>query len=66
MNPERWQKVVEFAEAAAELGAAERATFLEKACAGDEGLRREVESLLLRVQQAQGVIEAPALTIAAG
>ena len=36
----------ELFEAASELGPAERAAFLARACAGDEAIRREVESLL--------------------
>jgi len=39
----------------------QRAAFLEKACAGDEELRREVESLLAHKDQAESFIEAPVL-----
>ena len=46
MKPERWQKVEEIYHAAPEREPAQRATFLNEACAGDEALRREVESLL--------------------
>jgi len=46
MNQERWQRVEELFEAAAERGPEERAAFLEAACGADDELRREVESLL--------------------
>lgn len=46
MKVERWQKVDELLEAALEREASERSDFLKQGCAGDEDLRREVESLL--------------------
>jgi formylglycine-generating enzyme required for sulfatase activity len=39
----------------------ERAAFLAEACAGDEGLRREVESLLAHAKTAEHLIEVPVL-----
>ncbi|HZH29819.1 MAG TPA: serine/threonine-protein kinase [Pyrinomonadaceae bacterium] len=50
MTPERWQKIEEVFEAAAERAPVERALFLDEACAGDAELRREVESLLAHQQ----------------
>jgi eukaryotic-like serine/threonine-protein kinase len=47
MTPERLQKLEELVCKAAELAPAERASFLDGACAEDIELRREVESLLL-------------------
>ena len=41
-----WARAAELFHAAAELPASERAAFLAEACAGDEALRREVESLV--------------------
>src|SRR5512141_561201 len=41
-----WERVEEIFGAAAELPAAERAAYLDRACGTDEALRREVESLL--------------------
>ena len=64
MKPERWEKIISLAELAAELGKVERAAFLDEACAGDEPLRKEVESLLASDEQAQSFIEAPAFGIA--
>jgi serine/threonine protein kinase/Tfp pilus assembly protein PilF len=46
MDPARWKRVEEVFLAASGREIGERATFLEGACAGDEDLRREVESLL--------------------
>ena len=46
MNGERWRQVDEVFGAALEREPAERAAFLDAACAGDDGLRREVEELL--------------------
>ncbi|HEV8612423.1 MAG TPA: protein kinase, partial [Gemmatimonadales bacterium] len=65
MKPERWQRIDELYHAALELEAARRAVFLEEACAGDEKLRREVESLLASHAQAESFMAAPALEVAA-
>ena len=46
MTFERWEQVERLYRAAQERSAHERAAFLSDACAGDEVLRREVESLL--------------------
>lgn len=46
MKPDRWQQVDELFHAAAERAPGDRAAFLADACAGDDSLRREVESLL--------------------
>lgn len=46
MKAERWQQVEQVYHAVLERDAEERAAFLAAACAGDERLRREVESLL--------------------
>ncbi len=53
MKPERWQKIEEVFEAAAEREPQERAAYLDAACDGDTELRQEVESLL-RHQQPTG------------
>jgi serine/threonine protein kinase len=62
---ERWQQVERLYHAALGRGAEERAPFLAQACAGDEGLRRDVESLLAYEDQAEEFIESPALEVAA-
>jgi serine/threonine protein kinase/Tfp pilus assembly protein PilF len=50
--PERWEQVERLYRAARARAAAERASYLDAACAGDAGLRREVDSLL--AQQSSG------------
>jgi eukaryotic-like serine/threonine-protein kinase len=65
MTPDRWQQIEKVYHSALELAKNERPAFVEKACAGDEGLRREVESLLADEEQARSFIEAPALVMAA-
>jgi hypothetical protein len=45
MTPERWEQIERLYYAALERGAHERAAFLAGTCAGDDALRREVESL---------------------
>jgi eukaryotic-like serine/threonine-protein kinase len=46
MNPQRWQQIESLYHVARDLKPGERETFLVKACAGDDALRTEVESLL--------------------
>lgn len=46
MNPERMRKIEKIFLEASALAGEEQADFLAEACAGDESLRREVESLL--------------------
>ncbi|HKA18136.1 MAG TPA: protein kinase [Blastocatellia bacterium] len=65
MKPERWKQVDELLEAALERPASERASFLNQVCAGDEELRRELESLLISDRQAEEFIESPPARVAA-
>jgi eukaryotic-like serine/threonine-protein kinase len=53
MNPERWRQIDRLYHAALERGATERGAFLDESCAGDEELRREVESLLAADEEAK-------------
>jgi serine/threonine protein kinase/WD40 repeat protein len=46
MSADRQRQITELCHAALERKASDRAAFLREACAGDEGLRQEVESLL--------------------
>ncbi len=46
MNSERWNRINQVFHDAAPLSGEERACFLKQACAEDDALRREVESLL--------------------
>ena len=59
MSPERWEKISEIYHAALELEDGERAAFLEKIGAGDDALRREVESLLKADREAGNFIASP-------
>jgi len=59
MDPVRWKRIEEIYQAAAERQVEERATFLAMACAGDEDLRREVESLLAQ-PSGDGMFDRPA------
>jgi serine/threonine-protein kinase len=65
MKPERWQQVDKILETALEREPGERSAFLKEACAGDESLRMEVESLLAADEQAENLIEAPAVEMVA-
>ena len=65
MTPDRWQQIEKIYQSALELEESQRVAFLEKACAGDEALRQEVESLLRSEQSGDRFIEEPALEVAA-
>src|SRR5437867_7781030 len=65
MNPQRWHQVEQIYNSVLECNPEERAAFLEKACAGDEALRKEVESLLACNSEAAAFIESPAMEEAA-
>lgn len=66
MTPERWEQIGQLYEQAKELALGERAVFLDRACAGDAELRREVEALLEAEATIGDFIAAPALKDAAG
>ena len=65
MTPERWQQIDQLFHAALACEPAQREEFLATKCAGDEPLRREVESLLSSLEEDDGFIEAPAGDLAA-
>ena len=60
MKAERWQRIEELFQAALEREGAEREGWLAAACAGDEGLRGEVEALLAALDEAGSFMETPA------
>ncbi len=66
MTPEKWQQIERLYHAALEYEKEKRAAFLDAACAGDEALRREVESLLASHEQASSFIESSPVDVAAG
>ena len=63
MTPERWQQVNEVFHSALEREPHQRATFLGQICAGDEELRKEVESLIRSHQQDGSFIGTPSLSL---
>src|ERR1051325_9528505 len=65
MTPERWRQVDKLLQSALERPPAERASFLNTACQGDEALRNEVETLLASASDADGFLESPAVQDAA-
>jgi len=65
MNPERWRQIDQLLEAALDRKPEERAAFLDVACADDESLRLEVESLLRSDEAAESFIEEPATALVA-
>ncbi len=66
MTPERYQQLEDLCHQALDQPEAERAAFVEAACAGDEALRRELESLLVSFERSSGFLEQPPDDIAAG
>jgi eukaryotic-like serine/threonine-protein kinase len=65
LTPERWQKIEEFYHSALGREEGQRAEYLKQACAGDDELREEVESLLRQATGAAGFLERPAVGLAA-
>ncbi|MBI4468563.1 MAG: hypothetical protein HY650_04480, partial [Acidobacteria bacterium] len=67
MSADRWQEIDRVYHSALELEPDVQTSFLEKACHGDEALRREVDSLLGHADEAENFIDEPALeTVARG
>jgi serine/threonine protein kinase/Tol biopolymer transport system component len=60
VTPERWRQITELFHAALERDARDRAAFLAEACAGDDGVRREVESMLAQPASSGGFLDGPA------
>src|SRR5713226_7166318 len=60
MKPERWGRIESILHKVLEAEESRRAAVLEESCAGDEDLRREVESLLAHHSEAGSFIETPA------
>ncbi len=64
MDAERWKKIERIFHAALQAEQGQRSALLENSCAGDESLRREVESLLAHHADADTFIETPAFETA--
>ena len=65
MDPDRWKQVDSLLQSALELPPEGRDAFLQRACAGDEALEREVRSLLASDQEAGSFLERPTAEMAA-
>jgi serine/threonine protein kinase len=65
MTSERYQRLVDIFQAAADRGPDARPAFLAEACAGDDELRREVEAMLAADAQSGGFLDKPADDLAA-
>jgi eukaryotic-like serine/threonine-protein kinase len=59
MTTERWKQIEEVFSQALEQPASERDRFLDRACQGDEELRREVDSLLANDSPEEPLVEIP-------
>src|SRR6266403_2832678 len=64
MTPARFQTIEEIFRAALDQKSDQVGAFLDKACEGDEVLRRKVEALLASRQRAAGFIETSAIGLA--
>ena len=64
MDAERWQQIERIFHEALQAQPGKRAAILSDLCAGDEALRREVESLLAHHEKAGSFIETPAFATA--
>jgi serine/threonine protein kinase len=65
MQAERWQQIERLFHSALQRAPADRAALLAEACAGDEALRREVESLLAEHARDASLLETAAADLAA-
>jgi len=61
MTPERWQEIEAVLQQALDRPPLERASFLDEACAGDEELKEEANSLISAYDKAGDFIEQPAI-----
>ena len=61
MKPERWRRVEELYHSVLKQKASRRSDYLETETAGDEDLRREVESLLALQEKSESFLETTAL-----
>jgi len=59
MTPGRWQQVKVLFRSSLEHEVKERPAFLNDACAGDDALRREVESLLASYKESDSIVRTP-------
>jgi eukaryotic-like serine/threonine-protein kinase len=65
MSPERLQRIEELFSLALEQEPANRSSFLKEACAGDEEVRQEIESLLRHDKDVERFFGASAIDLLA-
>ena len=65
MTDKRWQEIEKLYHSVLARNRLRGRPFLKEACAGDEAMLRDVESLLAQQTEAESFIEAPALEVAA-
>src|ERR1700687_2113413 len=65
MEAERWRQVEQLYHSVLAVEESSRSAFLEDSCAGDEALRREVQSLLDNQERAEMFMERPAMEVMA-
>jgi serine/threonine protein kinase/TolB-like protein/Tfp pilus assembly protein PilF len=65
MEAERWRQVEQLYHSVLAVEESRRSAFLEDSCAGDEALRREVQSLLDNQGRAEMFMESPAMDVIA-
>jgi eukaryotic-like serine/threonine-protein kinase len=65
VEPDRWQNIERIYHAAMEREESQRVLYLEQACAADQALRAEVESLLKYAQRPARYFDKPALEVVA-
>jgi serine/threonine protein kinase len=65
MQAERWRQIEQLYDTARQREEAQRRAFLQEACAGDQALQSEVESLLANEGRAEEFMDSPALQVAA-
>jgi Tol biopolymer transport system component len=65
MTPERWQRIERLYQEAHGKPPADRAAYFAAACAGDEEMRRDVESLLTESASGDGFLATPPLPMSA-
>jgi serine/threonine protein kinase len=59
VTPERFQRIERLYHSVLEREENQRAAFLREACAGDDSLRQEVESLMAKEQRGEQLLESP-------
>jgi serine/threonine protein kinase len=64
MDSDRWQRLDELFQAAIARAPEERRAFLAEACAGDDGLRHQLDRLVRAHERSAGFLETPVATVA--